>query len=83
MQLSYEFDGVEEYWGQWKRDDVLEAEALTNHQEDVLESETQDTLNSWLWDRGHWNQRGYYERSERWYEYPLDYLCMKGKGENL
>lgn len=31
----------------------------------------EEVPNKWLWDRGQWNERGYAERSERWYELPF------------
>jgi len=82
--VTYEMPGLEEYWRQWERDDVLEAEAKAEeeaqeHDDDIGNEDVKpDELDTWVMDRGQYNMRGYGERSDRWYEIPLDYLCMKG-----
>jgi hypothetical protein len=81
--LAYQYDGAEEYWKPMGNQNVLGAEedgAKNENMRKVNEYE----LDSSLPDRDQWKDREYRERSERWYEYPIDYVCMKGaRGERL
>jgi hypothetical protein len=74
-ELIYEIPGMEEYAKQWERQDVLDAEA---HETEGTEEPRESELDAWLMEKGQYNMRGYGERSERWYDIPLDFLCMKG-----
>lgn len=77
--FAYEIPGMEEYWKQWERKDVLEAEAAAEEDTKQRDDEGRpNELDNWLMDRGQYSMRGYGERSDRWYEIPLDFLCMKG-----
>jgi hypothetical protein len=83
--VLYESPGTEEYWKQWEREDVLEDEAQKqlDDKEATQDPNSSNGLDSWLYDRGQWNERGHSERSDRWYDYPVDYLCVKSRGGNL
>lgn len=77
--VSYEIPGMEEYWKQWERRDVLEAEAKLKAEAGERLGQDQPNrpseLDSWLMEKGQYNMRGYGERSDRWYDIPIDFLC--------
>lgn len=78
---------MEEYWKQWERKDVLEAEGkareAVEHESKQEGVDRQSDLDTWLVDRGQYIMRGYAERSDRWYDIPLDFMCIKGSRDGF
>jgi hypothetical protein len=52
-------------------------EADVEKEDEVTTEDRQGDLDTWLLDKGQYMSRGYAERSDRWYDIPRDFLCIK------